>query len=121
VDICMTIIKYTEFRKCEKLVLNSNWWTLWATHLFHQKVSTYFFTKKECITVQCTALKYSTHCVHRQQLMLPDSSTNFIIALIRNHCFKVSKSVVKSSKPNAFSRLFLIDFVYYTGGSICIT
>jgi len=50
--------------------------------------------------------------------MLPDSSAILIIAIIRLciHTVHVSKSIVKNSEPNAFSRFFLGEFVYDTRG-----
>jgi len=54
--------------------------------------------------------------------MLTDS-TNLIIAIIKqcSHAVYVSKSVVKNSKPNAFSIFFLSEFVYDTGGVVVVS
>jgi len=60
--------------------------------------STYvYFSKKKYISVQLT------NTVQRQKLILPDSSTNLIIAIFRqcSHTLYVSKSTVRSSKPTA--------------------
>jgi len=60
IRLCLhvTDIRHTEWRKYEKPHPNSNWWTLWATYLFHQKLI--------CVSYRqegfhyCTAHKYST-------------------------------------------------------------
>jgi len=58
--------------------------------------------------------------------MLPDFSTNLIIAIFRqcSHTVYILKSIVKAANlllKIVFSRFFLSEFVYDTGGSVYIT
>jgi len=47
--------------ECLQTDPNSNWWTLWATHLFYQKCTySYVSYHQEGIHYYCTAHKYST-------------------------------------------------------------
>jgi len=39
VGIHVTVGSHTDFHMYEILVLNRNWWTLWATYHFYQKRS----------------------------------------------------------------------------------
>jgi len=66
----------------------------------------------------CTAHKYSTESVINASSLI----NKLIVAITRqcSHTVYVSKSIVKSIKPDAFSRFFLTEFVYDTSGGIYI-
>ena len=94
----------------------ANWWTSWATYVFYQWCI--YMPFYQTGIYYCTSHKYSA-----ERIILPDSTTNLIIAISRVSVVLsvwVSKSIVKSSKPTVFFRFCHSESVY-VNDSVCST
>jgi len=90
------------FVSTKKLILNSNWWTVWATYLFHQK-RIYLTLYQEEIHY-CEVHKYSIETV------LPDSSTKLIIAIFRQCVHSINVEIDCRKQKTYCLRLYFLDF-----------
>ena len=82
------------FETPKNLVLKCNWWTLWATHIFHQKCMYISFYQERIHYFK--AHKRRTKAVINASRLINKFDHIYIYAM-----WAVSKSIVKTSKPTA--------------------